>query len=130
MANSLVPMRCAQCQQASEYAAKGYRTLAVAMGDDQKSLRILGLVALYHMPRPDAKKLIGELKGLGISVKMLTGDSLPIAKETARQVGLSDAITTSMEFENALKMSRIRPLKSLKKVTDLPKYILTINIRS
>ncbi len=90
-------------QQTSEYASKGYRTLAVAMGDDERSLRIVGLVALYDIPRPDAKKLIGELKDLGISVKMLTGDALAIAKETARQVGLSDAITTSIEFEKALE---------------------------
>ncbi len=84
-----------------EYASKGYRTLAVAMGES--SLKMIGLVALYDMPRPDAKKLIGELKNLGISVKMLTGDALPIAKETARQVGLSDSITASKEFEKLVE---------------------------
>jgi H+-transporting ATPase len=89
--------------QTGKYASKGYRTLAVAMGEDEKSLTIVGLVALYDMPRADAKKLIGDLKGLGISVKMLTGDALPIAKETARQVGLSDALITSTEFEKALE---------------------------
>jgi H+-transporting ATPase len=90
-------------QQTSEYTSRGYRTLAVAMGEDEKSLKIVGLVALYDMPRSDAKQLIGELKDLGISVKMLTGDALPIAKETARQVGLSDAIMASIEFEKALE---------------------------
>jgi H+-transporting ATPase len=90
-------------KQTNEYASKGYRTLAVAMGEDDKSLKIVGLVALYDMPRPDAKQLIGELKSLGISVKMLTGDALPIAKETARQVGLSDAITSSTEFEKTVE---------------------------
>ena len=89
--------------QTCEYASKGYRTLAVATGDDEKSLKIVGLVALYDQPRPDAKKLLGELRDLGISVKMLTGDALPIAQETARQVGLSDAITTSAEFEKTLE---------------------------
>jgi len=90
-------------QQTREFASKGYRTLAVAMGNDEKSLKIIGLVALYDMPRPDAKKLIGELRDFGISVKMLTGDALPIARETARQVGLSDAITTSAEFETVVE---------------------------
>jgi H+-transporting ATPase len=99
-------------QRTREFASKGYRTLAVATGDDEKSLEIIGLVALYDMPRPDAKKLIGELRDLGISVKMLTGDALPIAQETARQVGLSDAITSAAEFEKAVgnepdKASRI-----------------------
>ena len=41
------------------------RTLAVAMGDDERSLRIVGLVALYDIPRPDAKKLIGNSKVWG-----------------------------------------------------------------
>lgn len=89
-------------EKTNEYATKGYRTLAVAMGENDK-LKIVGLVALYDMPRPDAKKLIGELKNLGISVKMLTGDALPIAKETSRQVGLSDSITASKEFEKLVE---------------------------
>nr|WP_321353291.1 plasma-membrane proton-efflux P-type ATPase [uncultured Methanoregula sp.] len=93
-------------QQTREYASKGYRTLAVARGDDENSLTMVGLVALYDMPRTDAKDLIGELRELGVSVKLLTGDALPIAKETARQVGLSDAITTSAEFG---KMDTMEP---------------------
>ncbi len=89
-------------EKTTEYASKGYRTLAVAIGNDN-SMKIVGLVALYDVPRPDAKKLIGELKNLGISVKMLTGDALPIAKEISRQVGLSDAITASKEFEQTFE---------------------------
>ncbi|HIH02793.1 MAG TPA: plasma-membrane proton-efflux P-type ATPase [Methanoregulaceae archaeon] len=85
-------------RQAGEFAAKGYRTLAVAMGNDEQSLRMVGLVALYDRPRPDARALIGDLGRLGVSVKMLTGDALPIARETARQVGIPDAIITATEF--------------------------------
>ncbi len=91
-------------QKTNEYASKGYRTLAVAVGESD-DLKIAGLVALYDMPRPDAKKLIGELKDLGISVKMLTGDALPIAQETARQVGLKDSITSSKEFEKEFEVN-------------------------
>ena len=89
-------------KKADEFASKGYRTLAVAKGDD-KTLKLVGLVAFYDSPRPDAKKLIEELKSLGVSVKMLTGDALPIARETARQVGLSDAITTASDFKKMIK---------------------------
>jgi H+-transporting ATPase len=72
-----------------EFAMKGYRTLAVAKTDDQKQPKLVGLVTLYDMPRLDSKQLIEELKGLGISVKMLTGDALPIAREIAKDVGLN-----------------------------------------
>jgi H+-transporting ATPase len=45
-------------------------------------------VTLYDPPRPDAKQLIASLRGLGIAVKMLTGDALAVANEIARGVGL------------------------------------------
>jgi H+-transporting ATPase len=72
----------------SESAAKGYRTLAVARGPETGPPTLLGLVSLYDPPRPDAKQLIAELEGLGVPVKMLTGDALPVALEIGKGVGL------------------------------------------
>jgi H+-transporting ATPase len=72
----------------SESAAKGYRTLAVARGPETGTPALLGLVSLYDPPRPDAKQLIAELEGLGVPVKMLTGDALPVAIEIGKGVGL------------------------------------------
>ena len=43
-------------------------------------------------PRPDAKQLIAELHSLGVAVKMLTGDALPVAREIARGVGLPNIL--------------------------------------
>jgi H+-transporting ATPase len=83
-------------EQAQKYALKGYRILAVAKADDdfeKSKVKFVGLAILYDMPRPDSKQLIHELGELGISVKMLTGDALPIAKETAKSAGLGDSIT-------------------------------------
>ena len=72
----------------SESAGKGYRTLAVARGPETGTPALLGLVSLYDPPRPDAKQLIAELEGLGVPVKMLTGDALPVALEIGKGVGL------------------------------------------
>ena len=72
----------------SESAAKGYRTLAVARGPETGAPALVGLVSLYDPPRPDAKQLIAALQDLGVAVKMLTGDALPVASEIARGVGL------------------------------------------
>jgi H+-transporting ATPase len=71
-------------------ARKGYRILAVARGFEPGAPVLIGLVMLYDPPRPDAGKLIGELRGLGVAVKMLTGDALPVAGEIAREVGLAN----------------------------------------
>ena len=71
-------------------AAKGYRTLAVARGLEAETPALVGLVALYDPPRPDAKQLIATLRDLGVPVKMLTGDALPVAHEIGQGVGLSN----------------------------------------
>jgi H+-transporting ATPase len=71
-----------------ESALKGYRTLAVARGPESGTPALLGLVSLYDPPRPDAGQLIAALHDLGVSVKMLTGDALAVAREIARGVGL------------------------------------------
>ena len=76
----------------SESAGKGYRTLAVARGPETGVPGLVGLVTLYDPPRPDAKQLITELRGLGIAVKMLTGDALPVAREIAQGVGLPNIL--------------------------------------
>jgi H+-transporting ATPase len=71
-----------------ESALKGYRTLAVARGPETGTPTMLGLVTLYDPPRDDARQLIGELRDLGVPVKMLTGDALPVAREIGEGVGL------------------------------------------
>ncbi|WP_051516867.1 plasma-membrane proton-efflux P-type ATPase [Herbaspirillum sp. RV1423] len=75
-------------QRVSAAAAKGYRTLAVARGTEKGVPALVGLVSLYDPPRPDAKQLIATLLDLGVPVKMLTGDALPVALETGKGVGL------------------------------------------
>ncbi|HBH41411.1 MAG TPA: hypothetical protein DDW26_05825 [Rhizobiales bacterium] len=72
----------------SASAANGYRTLAVARGPETGAPVLLGLVTLYDPLRPDAKQLIATLRGLGVPVKMLTGDALAVAREIAQGVGL------------------------------------------
>src|ERR1017187_6214552 len=65
----------------SAATAKGYRTLAIARGPETGTPALVGLVSLYDPLRPDAKQLIAELRDLGVPVKMLTGDALPVACE-------------------------------------------------
>jgi H+-transporting ATPase len=56
---------------------------------------MVGIVALVDPPLSDSAKMIREIKELGVTVKMLTGDALPIAKEIATQVGVGDDIVAA-----------------------------------
>ncbi len=79
-------------QRADAEAQRGFRVLAVARADGDGPLRLVGLAVLYDAPRPDSRKLIDELRSLGIGVKMLTGDALPVAREIARELGLGEIV--------------------------------------
>ncbi len=74
--------------RAASEAALGRRTLAVARSGEGGRMELAGLVMLHDPPRPDSRDLIAELRDLGVGVKMLTGDALPVATEVARSVGL------------------------------------------
>jgi plasma-membrane proton-efflux P-type ATPase len=73
-------------------ALNGARTIAVAEALGDGALKLVGLAYLYDAPRPDSRRLIAELSELGIKVKMLTGDALPIAREIARVLGLGEIV--------------------------------------
>jgi H+-transporting ATPase len=72
-----------------DLAKHGYRALGVASSsDDGMSWTLLGLLPLLDPPRPDAKATIAQTEGLGLSVKMVTGDDVAIGSEIAGQLGL------------------------------------------
>jgi H+-transporting ATPase len=101
--------------QMGEFAARGYRTLAVAMTNDKEHYKLVGLVALRDPPRSDSKQLIHELKDLGVSVKMLTGDALPIAKEIAEDVGLGDNVIKASDLKESMKENAIEAAEAADK---------------
>ncbi len=88
-------------------ANKGYRVIAVAAGKEAAQMDFVGLVALYDKPRKDSSKLIAKLRTMGISIKMLTGDSQPIAKQIAQEVGLGDKITRMADVESTTNKDAI-----------------------
>jgi P-type E1-E2 ATPase len=96
-------------RRASDAAQKGYRVLAVARAEGDSPLRLVGLALLYDAPRADSRQFVAELRSLGIEVKMLTGDSLPVAREVARELGLADVVA---EVFPADKFAVVKDLQS------------------
>ncbi len=76
----------------NEFAARGFRSLGVARAEGNGEWRFLGVLPLFDPPRKDAKETIATAKAMGVSVKMVTGDAIAIAKETAAKVGLGTDI--------------------------------------
>ena len=87
----------------NEFGEKGFRTLAVAKANINHQPQFIGLVALHDPPREDSKQLINEIKDLGITIKMLTGDARPIAIEISKAVDIGDKLIKASELKNTDK---------------------------
>ncbi len=76
--------------EAESFAEKGLRVIAVARGMQEHGFQLVGLAGIADRIRTDSRKMVKQINDLGMSVKMLTGDSLPIARNIAKQIGLDD----------------------------------------
>jgi H+-transporting ATPase len=76
----------------NEFAARGFRSLGVARAEGEGQWQFLGVLPLFDPPREDAKATIATACQMGVMVKMVTGDQLAIAQETAKKLGMGTAI--------------------------------------
>ena len=76
----------------NEFAARGFRSLGVARAEGNGDWQFLGVLPLFDPPRDDAKATIATARQMGVEVKMVTGDALAIAKETAKTLGMGTDI--------------------------------------
>ncbi|MGB6486037.1 MAG: plasma-membrane proton-efflux P-type ATPase, partial [Steroidobacteraceae bacterium] len=67
----------------NDFAARGFRSLGVARAEGKGPWQFIGVLPLFDPPRDDAKGTIATARALGVKIKMVTGDALAIARETA-----------------------------------------------
>jgi H+-transporting ATPase len=72
----------------NDFAASGFRSLGVARADAEGDWQFLGVLPLFDPPREDARTTIDAARAMGVKIKMVTGDALAIAVETAKKLGL------------------------------------------
>jgi H+-transporting ATPase len=76
-------------------AAKGFRTLGVAVKTGEGGWRLDGLLALFDPPRPDSAQTLADARSNGIAVKMVTGDNVAIARQIGGQLGIGANIVAA-----------------------------------
>ena len=85
-------------QHFEEFSRKGFRTLGVAYKDvgsdtvitreQEADMTFLGFLILFDPPKPGITETIRELKHLGVSLKIITGDNRLLAANVSQQVEL------------------------------------------
>ncbi len=96
--------------QIKERTAKGGRVLLIAESDKMPGGKIsLTLIAAVHLSdkvRAEARGSVGKLKGAGVHVVMVTGDSPETAEAIARECGiLSGSVDISLTSTELAKLS-------------------------
>ncbi|HEX9117866.1 MAG TPA: HAD-IC family P-type ATPase, partial [Anaerolineae bacterium] len=85
----------------AEWSEQGFRVLGVATKpvstttaiytrDDECELIFAGALLFFDPPKPGVTEVLSDLAGMGVTVKIITGDNRLVAKHAAESVGLPD----------------------------------------
>ncbi len=96
-------------QRYGELSQQGFRVLGVGYRqldgvsriskDDEKAMTFLGFLVFFDPPKEGVGETIKQLKQLGVSLKIITGDNQLVAAHVSQQVGIADVrILTGSEM--------------------------------
>jgi len=87
-------------QRYAGWSGQGYRVLGVAERrsdpiedrpygrDDEHDLIFAGFLLFFDPPKPGVQETIADLAGLGVNLKIITGDNRLVAMHTAQTIGM------------------------------------------
>ena len=99
----------------NDFAAKGFRSLGVAHTDGDGKWQFVGVLPLFDPPRKDAKTTIATALAMGVKIKMVTGDAIAIAKETAQKLDLGTNILDAGSLGDSKKKETKEMVESIEK---------------
>jgi H+-transporting ATPase len=99
----------------NECATRGFRSLGVARADGDGQWEFLGVLPLFDPPREDAKAMIATALKMGVKVKMVTGDALAIARETAKKLDMGTNILDAANLGDSKKQETAEVAESIEK---------------
>jgi Mg2+-importing ATPase len=93
-----------------QWSAQGTRVLAVAARsldgrpsygrDDERELEFVGFLTFLDRPKEGVSDALADLATLGVSVKLITGDSRLVAQHVARAVGMpAERVLTGRDLD-------------------------------
>jgi len=98
--SSYVSVQAQAVQKSTELGQQGFRVLGVAYKDlgvedkitreSEKDMTLIGFLVLFDPPKPDLPRTIEDLRNLGVTLKVVTGDNRFVAAAVMRQVGFPE----------------------------------------
>lgn len=70
--------------------------------------KVIGVMAISDMLKDSAVKAVSEIKEMGLSVSMITGDNAITALSVAKEAGIEDVHANVLPGEKATKVKKIR----------------------
>ncbi len=99
----------------NEFAGRGFRSLGIARADQENKWQFVGVLPMFDPPREQAKATIASAGHMGVKVKMVTGDQLAIAQETARQLGMGTNILDAAVLRDSKNQQSAQSVESIEK---------------
>ncbi len=99
----------------NDFAARGFRSLGVARADEDGKWQFQGVLPLFDPPRDDAKATVATARQMGVGIKMVTGDALAIALETAKKLGMGTNILDASGLGDAKRQETAAETESIEK---------------
>jgi H+-transporting ATPase len=87
----------------NDFAVRGFRALGVARAEADGKWQLVGVLPLFDPPREDAKATVATARSMGVKIKMVTGDALAIAKETAKKLDMGTNILDASSLGDSKK---------------------------
>ncbi len=101
-------------QQVELLETQGRTTMVVRRGE-----RYLGVLGLMDTPREAAKRMIGQLRALGVRrMIMISGDNQQVADAVAREVGIDEARGDLLPDDKVTAIKEIRAQEDIAMVGD------------
>jgi H+-transporting ATPase len=99
----------------NDFAVRGFRSLGVARAEGEGPWQFVGVLPLFDPPREDAKATIATALAMGVKIKMVTGDALAIAKETAKKLDMGANILDATSLGDSKKEETAAVAESIEK---------------
>jgi H+-transporting ATPase len=99
----------------NEFAKRGFRSLGVARAEKDDQWQFMGVLPLFDPPWDDAESTIASAVKMGIKIKMVTGDAIAIAQETAKKLGLGTNILDASGLGDSKQQETAAVTQSIEK---------------